>query len=117
MITIYHKSCDDRMHRFEEERGPCCTFERVAHIDSDDLEAAFVDSQHLHDWPWFEGERVTKIPGHDKIRSSSVGDVFVLLAGYERVHVVTTLGFKRLGPDECTKPFSDEPCYCVDCLG
>ena len=98
MITVYHNKrfTDLAMASYTSDIGEkfkeleCQhSLEKVAEVQTDDLDDAFRDTNHI-DRAWYENDNVKVIK---ESRSTSVGDVMEL--GGKRF-IVASLGFKEL---------------------
>lgn len=66
------------------------------------LDEAYGRSQHLSADAWFAGPGITKLVDHNRVRSTSVGDVLEVLVGEAAtcgaLYLVKGMGFERIDP-------------------
>lgn len=66
------------------------------------LDEAYGRSQHLSADAWFAADGITKLVDHDRVRSTSVGDVLEILIGSGALsgalYLVKGFGFERIDP-------------------
>ncbi len=66
------------------------------------LDEAYGRSQHLYEKAWFAHDGITKLVDHDRVRSTSVGDVLEVLVGENAtagaIYLVKGIGFERIDP-------------------
>ncbi len=66
------------------------------------LGEAFHRSQHLDAGPWFTADGIAKLVPHDRVRSTSVGDILEVLLGTNPARgalcLVKGIGFERIDP-------------------
>lgn len=94
MIKIYHAK--EMFVSFRDKEYPAFPddYDLVAIVDTDDLEIAFRDTNHI-DCEWWENSNVTLIK---KSRSTSVGDVAVEVRGdYSQISICSSVGWDLIG--------------------
>ncbi len=66
------------------------------------LDEAYGRSQHLYEKGWFDHDGIMKLVDHNRVRSTSVGDVLEVLIGDNAtagaIYLVKGIGFERIDP-------------------
>lgn len=93
-----YKVAMDSTALFKELESLSGGYEWIADVETQEtelhetLEYAYCKSQHLRD-SWLSGESIKNIQKTERVRSSSVGDVFVI---DHEFYLVSMIGFKHI---------------------